>query len=129
MLVSDAGELSPTRFAADGVVDLPTVDHPDYPDAVVAACRDNAIAALLPATDLDPVILATLTPRLAEFGATVFLPAPEVALGCQDKWECHLMLERAGLPSPPRSSVAWRVRSGSRGRSSATGSGRGTSTS
>ncbi len=101
VLVSDAGELSPTRFVADGVVDLPVVDDPAYPDAVVTACAAASVTALLPATDLDPVILATLAPRLAEQGTTVFLPSAAVALGCQDKWECHLMLQRAGLPSPP----------------------------
>ena len=56
---------------------------------------------MLPLTDLDPVLLARAAPTIEEAGARVFLPSPEVALGCQDKWECHLMLERAGLPSPP----------------------------
>ena len=40
-------------------------------------------------------------PRSCDAGAQAFLPAPEIALGCQDKWECHVMLRSAGLPSPP----------------------------
>jgi carbamoyl-phosphate synthase large subunit len=99
--VSDAGEASPTRFEADGVVDLPMVDDPGYGDAVVDACRAERIGAVLPLTDLDPVKLAEAAPALAETGTAVFVPEPDVALGCQDKWECHLMLQAAGLPSPP----------------------------
>jgi carbamoyl-phosphate synthase large subunit len=101
LLISDAGEASPTRFEADGIVDLPVVDDPGYTDALIAACRAEHINAVLPLTDLDPVILASAAPALAAVGTSVFLPDPEVALGCQDKWECHLMLQREGLPSPP----------------------------
>jgi len=47
------------------------------------------------------VKLAEVAPALAANGTAVFVPEPAVALGCQDKWECHLMLQAAGLPSPP----------------------------
>jgi carbamoyl-phosphate synthase large subunit len=47
------------------------------------------------------VLLARARAEVEAAGARVFLPSPEVALGCQDKWECHLLLERHGLPSPP----------------------------
>ena len=101
MLVSDLDPLSPSLFAADAVVALPPVSDTGYGAAVADACRSEGARAVLPLTDLDPVLLARAAPAIAEAGARVFLPSPEVALGCQDKWECHLMLERAGLPSPP----------------------------
>ena len=101
VLISDAGEASPTRFEADGIVDLPMVDDPGYADAVVDACRRAGVTGVLPLTDLDPVVLAGAARRLREAGTAVFLPEPEIALGCQDKWECHRMLEAKGLPSPP----------------------------
>lgn len=101
VLVSDAGEVSPSRFEADGVVDLPMVDDAGYADALVSACRTEGVSAVLPLTDLDPVKLAEAAPALAALGTAVFVPEPRVALGCQDKWECHLMLQAAGLPSPP----------------------------
>jgi carbamoyl-phosphate synthase large subunit len=100
-LISDAGEASPTRFEADGIVELPLVDDPAYRDTLIEVCRREQVRALLPLTDLDPVTLATAAPELAVVGTSVFLPEPHVALGCQDKWECHLMLLAAGLPSPP----------------------------
>jgi carbamoyl-phosphate synthase large subunit len=68
---------------------------------VAEACRAEGIAAVLPLTDLDPVILARAAPRLREAGAAVFLPDADVALGCQDKWACHELLRAHGLPSPP----------------------------
>lgn len=101
VLISDAGDVSPTRFEADGIVDLPMVNDPVYGDAVIEACRRERVGAVLPLTDLDPVKLAEVAPTLAETGTSVFVPEPAVALGCQDKWECHVMLQAAELPSPP----------------------------
>ncbi len=101
VFVADAGDISPTVHIADGAVDVPMVDDPGYADAIVSGCAANGITAVLPVSDLDPVILATLAPELRDAGTVVFLPTPEVARGCQDKWDCHLMLTEAGLPSPP----------------------------
>ena len=101
VLVSDLDPLSPSLFAADQVVELPAVSDPGYGAAVAAVCRREGVGAVLPLTDLDPVVLAEAAGAIRDAGAQVFLPSPEVALGCQDKWECHLMLERLGLPSPP----------------------------
>lgn len=101
VLVSDLDPLSPSLFAADEVVDLPPVDDPGYGAAVAEACRREGVRAVLPLTDLDPVVLAEAAAGIREAGAQVFLPTPEVAFGCQDKWECHIMLGRLGLPSPP----------------------------
>jgi carbamoyl-phosphate synthase large subunit len=101
VLVSDLDPLSPSLFHADGVIDLPRVDDPGYGAAVAAACAAEGIRAVLPLTDLDPVVLARARPEIEVAGGRVFLPSPEVARGCQDKWDCHLMLLTHGLPSPP----------------------------
>jgi carbamoyl-phosphate synthase large subunit len=101
VLVSDLDPLSPSLFAADAVVELPPVSDPGYGAAVAEACRREGIRAVLPLTDLDPVLLAEAKGAIERAGARAFLPSPQVALGCQDKWECHLMLEGRGLPSPP----------------------------
>jgi carbamoyl-phosphate synthase large subunit len=101
VLVSDLDPLAPALFSADAVVDLPRVDDPGYGAAVAAVCRREGVRAVLPLTDLDPVILAAAAPLVREAGGSVFLPDPEVAAGCQDKWRCHEMLTAAGLPSPP----------------------------
>jgi carbamoyl-phosphate synthase large subunit len=101
VLVSDVDPLAPARHAADGIVELPPVDDPGYAEAVADACREEGIRAVLPLTDLDPVVLARGAGVIRAAGAAVFLPEPEVALGCQDKWSCHEMLGAHELPSPP----------------------------
>jgi carbamoyl-phosphate synthase large subunit len=101
VLVSDSDELSPSLFTADAVVDLPLVNDPGYGAAVAEVCRREGVRAVLPLTDLDPVVLAEAAPLIRDAGAETFLPTPEVAAGCQDKWKCHEMLLAAGLPSPP----------------------------
>ncbi len=106
VVVSDRDPLSPTLFSADRVVDLPAVDDPGYGAAVAEVVAREGIGAVLPLTDLDPVVLAEAGPRIAEAGGQVFLPAPQVAAACQDKWLCHTALEAAGLPSPPTWPVA-----------------------
>ena len=101
VLVSDLDPLSPSLFAADAVIELPPVADPGYGAAVAEACAREGVRAVLPLTDLDPVLLARAAPAIEGAGAHVFLPSPEVAHGCQDKWECHRMLVDRGLPSPP----------------------------
>lgn len=101
VVVSDLDPLSPSLFSADLVVELPAVDDPGYGQAVAAVVAREGIGAVLPLTDLDPVVLAGAAPLVAEAGGRVFLPSPEVAAACQDKWLCHEALEAAGLPSPP----------------------------
>lgn len=101
VLVSDLDPLAPARFAADGQVDLPAIDDPSYARMVAEACEREGIVAVLPLTDLDPVVLAEAREPLARAGARVLVPSPDIALGCQDKWACHEMLQDRGLPSPP----------------------------
>ena len=101
VIVSDLDPLSPSLHSADLVVQLPAVDDPGDGQAVADIAAREGVGAVLPLTDLDPVILAEAAPLVAAAGARVFLPSPETAAGCQDKWLCHEMLEAAGLPSPP----------------------------
>ena len=101
VIVSDLDPLSPSLFSADLVVELPAVDDPGYGAAVAEVVQREGIGAVLPLTDLDPVVLAEARPLVAAAGGTVFLPAPDVAAAYQDKWLCHEALEARGLPSPP----------------------------
>ena len=95
--MSDLDPLSPSLFAADGVVELPPVDDPGYGEAVADGLpRGRASAPCC----RSPTSTRWCSPRrptpIRAAGALVFLPTPEVALGCQDKWACHVMLGRAG---------------------------------
>jgi carbamoyl-phosphate synthase large subunit len=101
VIVSDLDPLSPSLVSADLVVALPAVDDPGYGEAVAGIAAAEGVGAVMPLTDLDPVVLATAAPVIEATGARVFLPPPDVAAACQDKWLCHEALEAAGLPSPP----------------------------
>jgi carbamoyl-phosphate synthase large subunit len=101
VIVSDLDPLSPSLVSADLVVALPAVDDPGYGAAVAEVAAREGVGAVMPLTDLDPVVLATAAPVIEATGARVFLPPPDVAAACQDKWLCHEALESAGLPSPP----------------------------
>ena len=102
VLVSDLDPLSPALFAADAVVELPPVDDPGYGAAVAAVCRPRGRAGGAAAHRPRPGGAGRRRrPRSGRPARRRSCPTPEVALGCQDKWECHLMLERRGLPSPP----------------------------
>jgi carbamoyl-phosphate synthase large subunit len=101
VVVSDLDPLSPSLMSADVVVDLPAVDDPGYGEAVAGVAAAESVGAVLPLTDLDPVVLATAAPVIEATGARVFLPPPDVAAACQDKWLCHEALQATGLPSPP----------------------------
>ena len=73
---------------------------PGYGAAVAAVCAAHGVRAVLPLTDLDPVLLAQAAPLIEAAGARAFLPSAEVALACQDKWLCHELLTARALPSP-----------------------------
>jgi carbamoyl-phosphate synthase large subunit len=111
VIVSDLDPLSPSLVSADMVVELPAVDDPGYGAAVAQVVAREGVGAVLPLTDLDPVVLAEAAPLVADAGGRVFLPAPQVAAACQDKWLCHEALGAAGLPSPP----TWPVQGTDRG--------------
>ena len=111
VIVSDLDPLSPSLVSADMVVELPAVDDPGYGAAVAHVVAREGVGAVLPLTDLDPVVLAEAAPLVADAGGRVFLPAPQVAAACQDKWLCHEALGAAGLPSPP----TWPVQGTDRG--------------
>ena len=79
VIVSDLDPLSPSLMSADVVVDLPAVDDPGYGEAVAGVAAAESVGAVLPLTDLDPVVLATAAPVIEATGARVFLPPPDVA--------------------------------------------------
>ncbi len=106
VIVSDLDPLSPSLYSADHVVDLPPVDDPGYGEAVADAVAREDVGAVLPLTDLDPVVLAEAQILVEQAGGRVFVPSPRVAAACQDKWLCHDMLQGADLPSPPTWPIA-----------------------
>jgi carbamoyl-phosphate synthase large subunit len=98
VIAADPNPLAPAQYAAHHRCPVPRIDDPAYVPALRELCERFGVAAVVPLTDLDIEVLARA--RVAgELPALV--PDPEVASATYDKYEAHLLLGRAGLPSPP----------------------------
>jgi carbamoyl-phosphate synthase large subunit len=96
----DASPLAPTLALADRRALVPRVDDPRYVGALLDLCREHAIRAVLPLTDLDQAILTARRPEFAAVGATVVASDPHVSEICADKWAAHCFFEEHGIGSP-----------------------------
>ncbi len=98
VIAADPNPLAPAQYAAHHRCPVPRIDDPGYVPALRELCERFGVGAVIPLTDLDIEVLAHA--RVAgELPALV--PDPEVARATYDKYEAHLLLGRAGLPSPP----------------------------
>jgi carbamoyl-phosphate synthase large subunit len=94
----DPNPLAPAQYAAHHRSAVPRIRDPGYIPALRELCDRFGVGAVVPLTDLDIEVLAHA--RVAgELPALV--PDPEIAAAMYDKYDAHLALTRAGLPSPP----------------------------
>ena len=91
---------APAMSIADQAVKVPPSFHPEYAEAVEAACRRFEISLLSSCHDLDIVALAPLGFRLRSAGVTALLPDPDWALLCLDKFKLGSRLRAAGFDVP-----------------------------
>jgi carbamoyl-phosphate synthase large subunit len=100
VVASDLNALAPALYHADVRVLAPRVDDPAYVPSLLDVCREHAIRAVIPLTDLDQRILAEARDAFAAEGATVVASDPDVADRCGDKHAAHRFFEGHGIPSP-----------------------------
>ncbi len=100
VVAADASALAPTLYLADRSALVPRVDAPEYVTALLALCREHAIRAVLPLTDLDQSILTARRSDFAEVGATVVASDPEACDLSVDKYLAHRFFEERGIGSP-----------------------------
>ncbi len=98
VIAADPNPLAPAQYAAHHRCAVPRIDDPRYVPALRELCERFGVGAVIPLTDLDIEVLAHAR-AAGELPALV--PDPEVASATYDKYEAHLLLGRAGLPSPP----------------------------
>jgi carbamoyl-phosphate synthase large subunit len=102
VLAADASEHAPAFADADRKFIVPSMDHPDYFDALLRICHEHEVGLIVPVNDLEIEGLARKTPHFLALGTLpVVAPAPIVTL-CQDKWAAFQWL-RAGGSEPPAS--------------------------
>jgi carbamoyl-phosphate synthase large subunit len=97
VIAADPNPLAPAQYAAHHRRSVPRIDDPDYVPALRALCDEFDVTAVVPLTDLDIEVLAYAR-EAGELPALV--PDAATARATYDKYEAHLMLSAAGLPSP-----------------------------
>lgn len=100
VLACDCSAQAPALVGVRNAFVVPPVDHPEYFDALLDACRRHEIGLLFSLNDLE---LHRLAQRAHEFRAIGTLPvisAPEVTALCLDKWATFEFLRRHDLPTP-----------------------------
>ncbi len=98
VVAADPNPLAPAQYAAHHRRSVPRIDDPDYVPALRALCEQFGVGAVVPLTDLDLEVLAHAR-EASELPALV--PSSQVARATYDKYETHLLLSAAELPSPP----------------------------
>jgi carbamoyl-phosphate synthase large subunit len=97
VIAADPNPLAPAQYAAHHRRAVPRIDDSDYVPALRKLCDQFDVTMVVPLTDLDIEVLARARDQ-AELPALV--PSPAVARATYDKYEAHLLLTAAGLPSP-----------------------------
>ena len=99
LIACDPNPLAPAQYAATVRTSVPLIKDPEYVPALRALCDEHGVGAIVPLTDLDIGVLAHA--RADGVLPEALVPDPDIAAATYDKYECHLLLERLGLPSPP----------------------------
>jgi carbamoyl-phosphate synthase large subunit len=97
LLASDATRACPAWQLADVGLTAPRVDDPGYLPWLVEAARRHEVGLLVPATDLDLLVLADNRDAFAKVGTTVHVGSPSAVRACRDKAETSRRVAAAGL--------------------------------
>lgn len=85
---------------ADRRVRTPRADDAEFPEVLLATCRDGGIRVVVPLADHDLRRLAPEVGRFAEAGVRLVCPPPGVVSLCDDKLVFARWAVDAGLPHP-----------------------------
>jgi carbamoyl-phosphate synthase large subunit len=97
--VTDVNPLSPAVYAADQSFQVPLASDPGYIDAVLALCRAEGIALVVPTIDDELVLFGETRPRFDACGVRVAASPSPTSRTCNDKYQAALALRAAGIPA------------------------------
>lgn len=101
VIACDGSGLAPALYAADVRRLVPQVTDEAYVPTLLELCGEHDVRAVVPLTDLDLELLASVRDQFEAAGATVFTPDVAVVRQTHDKLLAHRMFTELGLPSPP----------------------------
>jgi carbamoyl-phosphate synthase large subunit len=98
VVATETNPLAPAQYAAQVRAAVPPLDDPGYVPELVRLCERHDVGAVVPLIDPDIEVLA----RAREAGLLpALVPDLDMAAATFDKYATHVLLEGAGLPSPP----------------------------
>jgi carbamoyl-phosphate synthase large subunit len=100
VFAADASREAAALQEADAAIELPCVDHPEYVDALIDACRSHVVGMLISLNDFELSLLALHRARFAAVGTLPIISSPEVLALCADKWRHGIWLKEHDLESP-----------------------------
>jgi carbamoyl-phosphate synthase large subunit len=100
VLACDASPDAPALQQADRAFIVPSVDRPDYIDALVATCEQQDVGLLIPALEPELPLLAESRARFSAIGTLPLVSPSEVVSRCYDKLETNRFLQSCGLTAP-----------------------------
>lgn len=97
---TDASEIAPALHFCDRYTLAPKVSDPAYAGSVLDLVERHGIRMVVPLSDLDIVLLASLEDELAARGAIAWVPEERIARMCVDKFLMAAWLEQHGFATP-----------------------------
>ena len=100
VITTDASELAPALYAADGHHVVPLISDPEYLPTILRICREEEISVVLSLLDPELSLLAAHVADFEAIGVTVMISPADVVERAFDKWLMFQWLEAEGLPTP-----------------------------
>jgi carbamoyl-phosphate synthase large subunit len=105
-----ATDLNPEMSAACQIADLacpvPHCDSPEFPDQLLAICRDRGVDLVVPTIDTELSVLSHSAGRFRARGIEISVPSPEVVSLSRDKLRTAQFLARQGMAAPRSAALA-----------------------
>jgi carbamoyl-phosphate synthase large subunit len=112
VIVTDVNQMSPAVHVADRAYDVPLASAPGYIEAVLAICRAERVALVVPTIDDELVLFGEALERFEARDMRVAVSPPLTSGICNDKYRTALSLRAHGiavaetflpgqLPDPP----------------------------
>lgn len=98
--VTDIDPLSPAIYVADFFYKAPLTLSPEFPEFIVNLVKKESINLIIPTTDDDLEVIASMRETLMEEGAFPLVSSPEVVLTCNDKLKAYTFFKDNGIPTP-----------------------------
>lgn len=99
IIASDACDTAPALHFADATYSVPRCDHAEFIPALVDACLEHRVDAIVPTIDTELPILAAHRDQLEDTGALLWLSSPEAIEISADKRVTNRWLHDNGFPS------------------------------